>query len=147
MGWDHHSLAKLPPLYTIVGCAWPLDENPEEPGPKVRPCLVVQRAEKIGPDGVRYGTLTVAYGSKEGTREQWARDFSLGQSEYRTYGLRHPTRFSVDLIEEFIWGPKWFPPHPFIVNRGVKVGDPLKQEQIARWSGCRAKYKADRGLP
>jgi hypothetical protein len=120
-----------------------LDENPGEQGPVVRPCLVIQRAEKIGPDGVRYGTLTVAYGSKEGTPEQWARDFSLGSSEYRAYGLRHPTRFSVDRIEEFIWGPDMFPSHPFIVNRGVKVGGPLKKEQIDRWKACRERYKAE----
>src|ERR1700736_2896137 len=142
MGWDHHNLNKLPALYTIVGCAWPLDENPEVAGPRVRPCLVVRRSTLRDENGVLYGTLHMSYGSKEWTPEQARRDCIIDQSEYRALGLSFPTRFSVDRIEEFVWGPKWFPPHPYIANRGVRIGGPLKQPQIDRWLECLNRYKA-----
>src|SRR5438876_566281 len=118
MGWDYRSLETLPALYDIVGCAWPLDEDPSQPGEKVRPCVVLQRKVLEDEDGIKYGTLVLSYGSRKSIAANLARDFFIEQHEYRAVGLREPTRFSMDRIEEFIWGTKWFPPHPYIINRG-----------------------------
>jgi len=103
MAWAYHDLAKLPELYEIVGCAWPLDENPDDPGPVVRPCLVVKRTKLTDENGVAYGT--VAYGSGQATPAQLKRDLFIGEQEFRAVGLHKPTRFAVDRFEEFIWGP------------------------------------------
>jgi hypothetical protein len=53
------SLDELPERYDIVGCAWPLDENPDIPREdRVRPCIVLeQRIQDDDLTGVRYGVL------------------------------------------------------------------------------------------
>jgi hypothetical protein len=145
MGWHYRSTTTLPEPYDIVGCAWPLDEKPDDPGPWVRPCLVIQTKIELDEDGVEFGVVAVSYGSGEWTEEQQKRDLMIEKHEYRRLGLVKPTRFSMDRIEEFIWGTKWFPPHPYILNRGVYIGC-LKEPQIKRLKECLKRWKESLGI-
>jgi hypothetical protein len=112
-----------------------LNESPDDPG-NIRPCLVVQIIKREDEDGTQFVTLMLCYGTSQHTPASLKRDLFIGSSEYRALGLHNPTRFSVERVREFIWGTKWFPPHPYIVNRGVRFGGPLNEAQIARFKDC-----------
>jgi hypothetical protein len=140
MGWHYRSTKTLPEPYDIVGCAWPLDEKPEDPGPWVRPCLVLNARTQLDEEDIEYGVVVLSYGSGEWTEEQKQRDFIVERHEYRSVGLHKPTRFSMERVEEFIWGNKWFPPHPYILNRGVHFGC-LRASQIVRLKECLQKFR------
>src|SRR6266849_1326475 len=104
MGWTYRTLESLPKLYDIVGCAWPLDEDNDVPGPKVRPCLALQRKVLEDDEVTQYGALVLSYGSGEGLDLNAGRDFILDQrAEWKAARLHKPTCFSMDRIEEFVW--------------------------------------------
>src|SRR4051812_49200666 len=96
MGWSFRSAKSLPDRYSIIGCAWPLDEVPGAPADVVRPCLVVEtRVQYDEGLKIEYGVIRVSYGTKQGIDSK--RDMIVGQDEYRKIGLDYPTRFSMDL--------------------------------------------------
>lgn len=125
MGWTYHSLNHLPGLYDIVGCKWPLTNKPDE----VRPCLVVQIIKRIDEEGTAFATLKLCYGTSQYTYSQLKRDLFISHSDYRALGLDRPTRFSMDLVREFIWGPQWFPGR-------IRFGGPLSNVQIDAFKNC-----------
>lgn len=136
MGYRYRRLDTLPELYDIVGCKWPLDENKTVPGPVVRPCLVLQRKTLLDEDGTVYGTLVLSYGSSKQLDQYAHRDFLLKDfKDWKAADLHMATRFSMDRIAEFIWCEEWFPPHPYIVNRGVHIGQ-LTDEQVVQLKEC-----------
>jgi hypothetical protein len=143
MGWSFRSTKTLPDRYSIIGSPWPLDERPDEPGPAVRPCLVLDSWVQFDDElQVEYGVVRLCYGSKQATEAQLQRDMFVGPKEYNkgTCRLHYPTRFSMDRIEEFVWCKEWFPSHRYIINRLVTFGY-LQQHQIDRFQDCLMRWQ------
>lgn len=73
----------------IIGARFPYAENPERPGPVVRPGLIIAVSRK---------TITIAYGSDlERRRSNNGIDFEIeAPGELATAGLDKPTRFTMN---------------------------------------------------
>jgi hypothetical protein len=99
----------IPEPGDIIGCYFPLEEAPENPGNKFRPVLVCAISKEIGQNEIIVG---VAYGSAQRTSDQaGSRTLPLGTIEIEAQdSLRETTRFD---FNKYIWLPfnkHWFIP-------------------------------------
>lgn len=96
--------ATPPSAYDIVACWYPEDENPEVPGPELRPSLVlaVLQGKSSGSFACRvaYGTKTLKIIKRQ------AVDLIIQNPQEA--GLPRPTRFDLDRIGTFPWMPPFF---------------------------------------
>ena len=85
---------------------YPLDEEPDKPGPKLRPCLIFRVAEPVPGCYLveaSYGTSQVK------TRRSW--EFLLGPRDgyvFRMSGLSYATKFDVKDLEVLWYNDLWF---------------------------------------
>lgn len=102
----------LPQPGQIVGCRFPHDEQPEQPGVKFRPAFVIGTDESYGQDFPR---VCLAYGTGQGTSDKLAlkapkpHQFELDKGEGENK-LAEQTRFD---CERHVWLPfieDWFKP-------------------------------------
>ena len=89
----------------IVWCRFP-DKFPR-PGPKPRPCLVVQTlADSAGNPAVR-----VAFGTSQKTDQLFAGEFAItpaDQSAFEAAGLDRATKFSMKQLKTLPYDDDWF---------------------------------------
>jgi hypothetical protein len=97
-------LASPPAAYDIVACWYPESENPDAPGPELRPALVVAVLK-----GKRTGnfSLRVAYGTKI-LKIIKRQTIDLIIQNPQDVGLPRPTRFDLDRVILLPWGPPFF---------------------------------------
>jgi hypothetical protein len=96
--------ATRPSAYDIVACWYPEEENPEVPGPELRPALVlaVLQGQSSGSFACR-----VAYGTKIlKIIKRQALDLIIQNP--RDVGLPRPTRFDLDRLGTFLWAEPFF---------------------------------------
>jgi hypothetical protein len=96
--------ASPPSAYDIVACWYPEDETPDDPGPELRPALVltVLQGKNTGAFACR-----VAYGSKMlKIIKRQAIDLIIQKPQ--DVGLPRQTRFDLDRIGTFPWQPPFF---------------------------------------
>ena len=106
MGWTYYDTTTLPRLHDIVWCRFPEDE-PFEPGPKVRPALV--RGVKLDSTTNR-GAVKVSYGT---TKLKWPRRSRLdliiqNAAVLAEIGLPMATRFDLDETNTLPWCAEFF---------------------------------------
>jgi hypothetical protein len=106
MGWTYYDTTTLPRLHDIVWCRFPEDE-PFEPGPKVRPALV--RGVKIDSESNR-GAVNVSYGT---TNLKWMKRRKVdliiqNAAALKEIGLPMATRFDLDHNNVLPWCAEFF---------------------------------------
>ena len=106
MGWTYYDSTTLPRLYDIVWCRFP-EEEPFEPGPKVRPALV--RGVKIDRTSGR-GAVKVSYGTtKLKTFTRRRQDLIIqNTAALAEIGLPMATRFDLDQTNTLPWCAEFF---------------------------------------
>jgi hypothetical protein len=106
MGWTYYDATTLPRLYDIVWCRFP-EDDPFEPGPKIRPALVrgikVERTNSRGAVKVSYGT------TKLKTLRRRRYDLIIqNAATLNEIGLPIATRFDLDLVNTLPWCAEFF---------------------------------------
>lgn len=105
MASDPPWVASPPSAYDIVACWYPEHDKPNEPGPELRPALVIRVWQ-----GKTTGSYAcdVAYGTKQ-LKIVKRRTVDLIIENPQAVGLPRPTRFDLDQIgRKFPWGPPFF---------------------------------------
>jgi hypothetical protein len=96
-----------PAAYDIVACWYPEVENPDVPGPELRPALITQvlRGKKTGAFACR-----VAYGTKilKIIQRQTIDLIIQHPPDLAQIGLPRPTRFDLDRVILLTWEPPFF---------------------------------------
>lgn len=91
---------------SIVSCRFPLDEQPDIPGPVVRPALILQVVSS--PDLRRWHFLT-AYGTTRFTRTGQGTDIRVSNPEHvKAAGLGRATRFNLTRLRLLPVGQAFF---------------------------------------
>lgn len=97
-------MASQPSAYDIVACWYPEDENPDEPGPDLRPALIltVLQGKSSGAFACRvaYGTKILKIIKRQGV--------DLIIQDPSDVGLPRPTRFDLDRVVTLPWAPPFF---------------------------------------
>ncbi len=96
----------------IIGCWFPeLQNNPNKPGSKFRPCVICGSESEIGVD---HPFLLVAYGTGQHTSDKPREDgkpqpfmFELNPVEDRVQ-LTEQTRFDMSTVVRLPYTPEWF---------------------------------------
>lgn len=148
-GLNAYAVNTAPDAYDIVSVAFPYRENPGEPGPKLRPGLVLSKSvhteEKTG---TPYATLQIAYGTSASVRNINPLDvFDVhNYVALQKSGLCSDTHFLLSRIQKLMWCEEFFPivekfetpvmgklPHDHIISlKKVKeVRDSLKSKGIS----------------
>jgi hypothetical protein len=93
-----------PSAYDIVACWYPESDTPDEPGPDLRPALVIKVLQ-----GKTTGSYAcdVAYGTKT-LKIIKRQTVDLIIEHPHTVGLPRPTRFDLDQIARLPWGVPFF---------------------------------------
>ncbi len=96
--------ASPPSAYDIVSCWYPEDENLDDPGPELRPALVLKVLQ-----GKKSGLFAceVAYGTKI-LKIIKRQTVDLIIQNPKNVGLPRPTRFDLDRIILLPWAPPFF---------------------------------------
>jgi len=82
---------RAPQLGDVVSCYFPLDEDPNRPGIKPRPCLVLGSRRSTA-SGRWY--VQLAYGTKQNLEHIRPGELALrDRTSHRAAGLHHPTKF------------------------------------------------------
>jgi len=111
-GLSPYPVTTAPQAYDIVSAAFPYQEHPSKPGPKLRPSLVLSVSahtdEKLKQN---YATLQVAYG----TSSKLSNISKLDLFHVHNYvalqrsGLSKNTYFRLDRILTLMWCGEFFP--------------------------------------
>lgn len=105
-------MKEKPPAYAIAACYFPLRTQPEEPGPKLRPCLIthVYQAKDKAAYAVRvcFGTTNLKI-----VQRQHLDLIIQHYGDIAQLGLNAATRFDLDLTAILPWTPKYFGCPPF----------------------------------
>lgn len=107
-GPSYLSLAHLPRPLDIVGCRFPLVEEPAKPGPKARPGLV--RSIALNADQTR-AAIEITYGTTKLKGKD--RPFDLHIQNFaciEACGLQRATRFDLDRTIWLPWIAEFFAP-------------------------------------
>jgi hypothetical protein len=129
----------LPNQFDVVWCFFPRKEDKMQPGPIVRPTLVLDVLVNLSED---IGAVIVAYGT----------DNSITDSPYldggpdlvietlaaaRALGLHKPTRFSMSPLrrKRLGWSDEYFAAQPYRPGSAIVAGS-LNTEQTARVKEC-----------
>jgi hypothetical protein len=96
-----------PSAYDIATAYYPEDDRLEQPGPKLRPCLVMKVLR-----GKTSGTFAcqVAYGTKElKIIKRQALDLIIQNTAHvNQMGMARPTRFDLDCVATLPWNEDFF---------------------------------------
>lgn len=96
-----------PAVGATVSCLFPEDERPNRPGPKRRPCIVLDS----GTQGDRR-YLCVAYGTRIRADDATALELSINDPEgLAQAGLHQPTRFMFTRIRQLPFNDRFFVPN------------------------------------
>ena len=107
-----------PSTYDIVSCWYPEVEAPDDPGPELRPALVVKvyKGKKTGAYACE-----VAYGTKNlKVIRRGEIDLIISHPPRLQVGLARATRFDLDRIVLLPWEPPFF--EPWTGNPTPKIG-------------------------
>ena len=112
LGLNAYPVPTAPDAYDIVQVAFPYREAPCEPGPKLRPCLVLSKSvhrERV--TGNPYATLQVAYGTSRKPRRINPWDMLHVHNYEALYrsGLSKTTFFVLGRIQKLMWCEEFFP--------------------------------------
>lgn len=142
----------------VVWCAFPFHDTPNKPGPKARPCLVLEKRDVNGKD-----YLLIAYGTSQhlDPRDRWPGDIVVGPADgehFAATGLDGLGKFRLSQLALLPARPDYFPWPPFRVTsvagrpvEGCRIGrfTPLMLEVVAEaWKQLRKYHaeQADRGM-
>lgn len=133
------SVDSLPNQFDVVWCFFPRKEDKMQPGPTVRPTLVLDvlldAAGKQGALIVAYGTDNAITGSPYLDNGPDLTIDTLASA--RALGLHKPTRFSMSPLrrKQLLWSDDYFAPQPYKTNTGIIAGS-LNKDQVARVKEC-----------
>lgn len=131
----------------VLWCAFPFHDTPNQPGPKPRPCLVVEQRAIAG-----RLFLLVAYGTtqKIDSRDRWPGDVVVGPADgehFEATGLDSTGKFRLSQLALLPAEPRYFPWPSFRVTtvskrpvEGCRIGKltPLMLEVVVdAWRGLR----------
>jgi hypothetical protein len=96
-----------PSAYDIATTWYPEDDHPDDPGPKLRPCLVLKVLQ-----GKTSGTFAcdMAYGTKElKIIKRRDKDIIIQNTAHvQQMGMAVPTRFDLDCVARLPWNEEFF---------------------------------------
>src|SRR5438128_147580 len=94
-----------PSAYDLVACWYP--EEGSDPGPKLRPCLVLQVLQGVSS---KTYACRVAFGTKElKIIKRQAVDLIIQHAAHvKQMGLARPTRFDLDCVATLPWNEQFF---------------------------------------
>lgn len=130
MGLTFYGLKTLPKVFDVVWCKWPLRGKGIEPGPVVRPVLVLDVAVYEHENGFQFGSLIVQYGGSF-SPEHMKDNLFIGAHQAGALGLHKSTVFRLDLSnrKRLPWSERYFVAQEYVVNRGIVAGS-LTRSQI-----------------
>jgi len=108
-------MSYIPHSGEFVWCNYPYDTNMGgiRPGPKARPCLVLETSEKMGSIYV-----TVAYGTSKSRSGKYILTLDPSQKEaFHASGLFMPTKFDLLHKAKLPWSEDFFPSVPAMYGR------------------------------
>jgi hypothetical protein len=98
----------LPAQFDVVLCKFPTIEEPDKPGPKARPCLVIRTASTLGDE--EFPQVRVIFGTSNPKIGRRPFDFYVcNMTEMEAAGLFYPTRFDMDKRLWLPWTEEYFP--------------------------------------
>jgi hypothetical protein len=136
MGSTLHDLDDLPEIHDIIWCNWPYRQHPGVDNP-VRPVLVRARDIRQNFEGLKFGILSVAYGTSSFKNYTPKTSLFVDSSCCRRLGLHKPTRFSLDPQDSrlFLWSAENFLPQNYVSNSGIVLGR-LDDDHIEKLNRC-----------
>ena len=103
--WNFYPAHTAPTALDIVWCRFPFVEDPENPAPKPRPCLV--RSSRRNKKGHFF--VEVAFGTSN-TRSYSNADLFVGNlADMNEMGLPQATVFQLGRTKVLPWADEWFP--------------------------------------
>ena len=144
LGLNAYAVETAPQAYDIVNVAFPYRENPGEPGPKTRPCLVLSvSVHTESKTNNPYATMQVAYGTSAPQNGSKLDIFRVhNYVALQRSGLATNTYFCLDRIQTLMWCEEFFPvidafgtpvigrlPHDYIIalKKQKEIRDELKR--------------------
>lgn len=97
----------MPQIGDVVLCYFPEDERPSQPGPKVRPALVMMNGHNRNGEPM----LALAYGTSRKMDDEWIKPNDLILSDPEALiacGLRRTTKFDLDRVRVIPWKRHYF---------------------------------------
>lgn len=96
-----------PPRGSVLSCYFPMNENPDIPGPQARPCLVL--GSFPNPKNREQRMLIMAYGTSRKSRANFGFEVRIDTEEkMKATGLHRPTRFTLNRLRILPLGPEYF---------------------------------------
>jgi hypothetical protein len=115
-----------PSIFSAAWCAYPLRERPGEPGPWVRPVLILDSRLMVDANGIEWAATVAAYGTdaEKVPVADRINNLLIGEAEYRALGLHKPTVFKLDLRnrKRVPWNDEYYMPQPYVQNRTIIAG-------------------------